>query len=278
MKRRFWGIAAFMISMMLINCPAAAEESTEDPIILEITNRSAERGNVTVTLEKATAEQKSEAGGFTYTLSGTIENNSDEGIMQVIYTFAFYDENGEKFRSFAEVYDGEEAAIPPHTKISFLHDDVRWGPQSVPASAAIDIGSVKTETELPPVTLPKTGGSLYKVLGDEKLMNIVEEPPVEISFHIDQGGYGRTASFKSGEQLDKLVNLLCGIRIGEETDEWVSDNYNWIDLVWADGSETVISLNLKSLEYQAHSNIHVYALENLDPFWSYAESYLTEDE
>ena len=45
-----------------------------------------------------------------------------------------------------------------------------------------------------------------------------------------------------------------------------------------DGSESYISLNLRNLEYPAHSNIHVYALENLGKFWSYAENYLKEDE
>jgi hypothetical protein len=45
-----------------------------------------------------------------------------------------------------------------------------------------------------------------------------------------------------------------------------------------DGSESYISLNLRNLEYPAHSNIHVYALENLGKFRSYAENYLKEDE
>ena len=243
---------------------------------LEIMNSPAECDGVTVTLTKATA-QKNDKNGFSYTFSGTIENNSDEGIMQVIYTFALIDENGEKFRSFGIAYDGEDTALAPHAAIDFFHDDIRWGKQSIPAAVEIGISSVKTETELPPEHVPEEGEYLYQALGDEKLAKIKEEPPVELTFHVDQGGYGRTATFTEGEALDKAVELFCEIRIGEEAGQWVTDNYNGIGLSWADGSYTGISLNLDNLEYWVHSNIHTYELENLDEFWSYCADYLEED-
>ena len=122
-----------------------------------------------------------------------------------------------------------------------------------------------------------TGDFLYQALGNEKLANIMNEPPVRLLFHVDQGGYGRTAVFSEGEALDQAVALLCNIRIGEETQEWVTDNYNWISAVWADGSEAFISLNLDSLEYYTDSETYLYKLENLGDFWSYCESYLEDD-
>ncbi len=261
--------------------PQAPVDQTEvekepEEMTLEILNSPAEQNNVKVTLEKATAG-RSENGGFRYTLAGSIENNSDEGMMQVGYTFAFIDENGEEFRSFGLIYDGEDTAIPPHSKVEFFHDDIRWGPQSVPAAVSLGIGTVKTETELPPAHIPKAGDYLYQTLDNEKLAKIKEEPPVEISFHIDQGGYGRTATLKTGEALDRAVELLCEIRIEEEANEWVTDNYNWIDLVWEDGSDTFISLNLANLEYFIHSSPHTYRLENLSAFWDYMSGYLQED-
>ncbi|MBO7709169.1 MAG: leucine-rich repeat domain-containing protein [Lachnospiraceae bacterium] len=126
--------------------------------------------------------------------------------------------------------------------------------------------------------IPQKGEYLYQALGDENLEKIKEEPPAELSFHVDQGGYGRTATFTEGEALDRAVELLCGIRIGEESGEWVTDNYNGIYLTWKDGSYTGISLNLRNLEHSVHSTLHTYELENLDEFWSYAADYLTEDE
>ena len=94
------GIFAISFSIMLAYFPAVAEEIGGEPFNLKISNNSAERGNVTVTLEEATAERMSNPDRYEYTLSGTIENGMDEGIMQVIYSFAFYDENGEEYRSF----------------------------------------------------------------------------------------------------------------------------------------------------------------------------------
>lgn len=253
------------------------EDTSLEIMDLEIIGNPATLDGVTVNLETATAEKNPETGGFTYTLAGTLENNSDEGIMQVIYTFALIDGSGEEFRSFGLVYDGEDTAIAPHTTIDFCHDDIKWGKQSIPTAVKIGISSVKTETELPPAHVPQTGEHLYLALGDEKLANIKEEPPVELSFHVDQGGYGRTATFKEGDSLNRAVELLCAIQIGEESGEWVTDNYNGIWLTWKDGSHTGISLNLSNLEYSVHSNIHTYELDNLDAFWSYCVGYLEED-
>ena len=296
MKRNFISVL-LTVTMLLTAVPASLTEAAAVPMpgkadsilawladhlqpdrarALEILDSPASKDGVTVTLEKADAK-RSDNGGFVYLLQGTIENTSDEGIMKVVYTFSLRDQSGEEYRSFGEVYDGEVTAIPPHSRIEFSHDDVRWGPQSVPASVAIGISSVQTETELPPAHIPMPGDYLYQTLDDEKLAKIKEEPPVELSFHIDQGGYGRTAVFKEGNGLDQAVKLLCDIRIAEEAWEWVTDNYNWIMLTWEDGSSSFISLNLYSLEYYVHSNPHTYRLENLDAFWAYAAEYLEED-
>ena len=148
----------------------------------------------------------------------------------------------------------------------------------MPAAVRIGISSVKTETELPPAHVPKTGDYLYKTLDDEKLANIREEMPVELTFHVDEGGYGQTAVFKAGDGLDEAVRRFCAIQIGEETGEWVTDNYNWIGFTWKDGSHSGISLNLYNLEYAIHSSFHMYRLENLDAFWSYCAEYLKDDE
>ncbi len=67
------------------------------------------------------------------------------------------------------------------------------------------------------------------------------------------------------------------MKIGAESGEWVTDNYNWISFTWEDGSHTGISLNLNNLEYSVHSTPHTYTLENLDAFWSYCAGYLEED-
>ena len=222
---------------------------------LKISGGSATQEGVTVTLEKAAAQKKTEPSRYEYSFSGTIENNSDVGVMRVIYTFSICDKDGEEFRSFGIPYDGVDEPIPPHGVVSFSHDGIKWGAQSVPASVSIGISSVQTENELPPAHIPQKGEYLYEALGDDKLANVKTEPPAELAFHIDQGGYGRTAVFTSenSELLDKALDLFCRIRIGEETGEMVTDNYNWISLTWKDGSKSSISLNLRNLEHYIHS-------------------------
>ena len=260
----------------IITALRALRESYSQSSLL-ITNGSAVLNDVTVTLEKAAGVKKSDPERYEYSFRGTIENNSEEGIMQVTYVLSLYDSDGNQYHSYTVVYDGESEAIPPHTKIEFSHDNLRWGPQSVPASVSVDIKAVKTETELPPAHIPQTGEFLYKALGNEKLADIKSNPPTELSFHVDQGGYGRTATFRKGESLDRAVELFCDIQIGDETGEWVTDNYNWICLTWEDSSVVYISLNLRNLEYFVHSVPHMYHLEHLNEFWSYAAGFLKED-
>lgn len=270
-KKGFYFTVILLIAAMLLVLAGCGNN-------LRIISGSASQKGVTVTLNTAKAQRKSQPDRYEYTLGGTIENNLDEGVMKVIYTFAFFDKDGTEFRSFAEVYDGEDQAIPPHSKIDFYFDGIKWGAQSVPAAVSVGISSIQTETDLPPAKLPQPGDYLYQVLGDENLADIQSNPPVELQFHVDMGGYGRTATFDQGEPLDKAVELFCKIKIGARTDEWVTDNYNWIRLVWRDGSDTYISLNLRNLEYSIHSVPHTYELENLGGFWSYAADYLEEDE
>ena len=265
-------IAAALLAALCFGLAGCSEK-----INLNISDSPAEQEGVTVTLNKASAVRKSKPDRYEYVFSGKITNDSDEGIMKVIYTFSLRDKNGDEFRSFAEVYDGEDKAIPSHTSIDFSFDDFKYGAQDIPSSVSIGIASVQTETELPPAVIPQAGDYLYQVLGDEHLANIKSVPPIQLAFHIDQGGYGRTATFEEGEELDRAVELLCDIKIGEETDEMVTDNYNWILLTWPDGSETSISLNLKSLEFPIHNTPHIYGLENLGSFWNYASEYLVED-
>ena len=286
MRIKLIALCAFMALLVgLAGCAGGVQSQSgggaqpvdPDAIQLEIVNGSTTKDGVTVTLDSAQAVRKTDPDRFEYSFSGTIENNSDEGVMKVVYTFSLRDANGGEFRSFAEVFDGEDQALAPHTKIDFSHDDVKWGPQSVPASVLFELSTVETESELPAVSLPKPGQYLYEALGDEKLSNIKREPPVELSFHVDHGGYGRTAVFGEGASLDEAVDLFCNIKIGDEVDEWVTDNYNSIRLMWADGSETYISLNLRNLEYPVRSSYRMYKLENLDAFWNYAAEHLVDD-
>lgn len=90
-------------------------------------------------------------------------------------------------------------------------------------------------------------------------------------------GTAREVSPGASDDFETSIDeLLAGLG-GDESGEWVTDNYNWISLTWEDGSHTGFSLNLGNLEYSIHSTPHTYELEHLDEVWSYASDYLTED-
>lgn len=131
----------------------------------------------------------------------------------------------------------------------------------------------KAETEQSPAKELKTGDYLYQAFGNEKLADIKEEPPVKLTFHVDQEGNGKTATLTEGDALDHAVELFCAIQVGEVVDVFYTDSYNGIGFTWEDGSGTYIILTQDYLEYSVHS----YELEHLDEFWSFCADYLEAD-
>lgn len=92
---------------------------------------------------------------------------------------------------------------------------------------------------------------------------------------IDQMGYLREATF-TGDDLADAIDAFKLIQVGEETNEFVTDNYNYIVLEFADGESYTASINLRSLELSTYNNYHIYALENLGTLWAMAEEAAVE--
>ena len=213
-------------------------------------------------------------GGRLFTLGASV--NTD---FQKLPHFIYIDFDEEEAMNYYADLPTDYQAYTGDAAIRAEYDELWSQVEDVIADILVK-GSEKyreLHEEKPPVHIPQAGEYLYQALNDEKLANIKEEPPVELSFHVDLGGYGRTAVFKEKSALDQAVSLLCGIKIGEESGEWVTDNYNWIRLTWEDGTGTFISLNLNNLEYFTESVPRTWRLEDLDKFWSYASGYLEED-
>lgn len=234
-------------------------------------------GGVTVTLNEVAMWQE-ESYRYNLAYDVTIKNDSSEDIMSVMYAVTLFDADGNEIRSFAKIYDGEDHVLAAGEETDDSFEGVA-GKDHAPATVTVEVTSVTTAAELPPVHLPQEGEYLYQAIGDDKLANIEEEPPVKMTFHQDQGGAGKTALFSDGGSLSQAIDLFCDIRIGAESGEWVTDNYNYVAFEWADGTQSFVSLNLRNLEFSAHPNMaHTYELENLDAFWSFALSCAVEDD
>ena len=71
----------------------------------------------------------------------------------------------------------------------------------------------------------------------------------------------------SSEEIEQAVELFVQIRVGEETDIYVTDKYHSISLFFDDGEKVVFSLNGDSLEYRKNGKTELYQLENIEQFW-----------
>lgn len=247
-----------------------------DPVI-PIGSGMDEMDGVTVRLVEATAVDADDFDAFfDVNTVVEIENSSDEPIMQVVYGIDLLDADGEVLRGYSETYTATDGAIPPGETRVDRQTGCRWKKDGTLAAAGIRVSSVATEAQMPLVHLPEPGEPLYRALGDERLANINNEPPTCITVGIDQGGYLREAVFDTPGELGRAVDLLCAVRIGRPSDTWVTDNYNYIVLDWADGTYTSIIINLHSLEFHAYGQYYMYELENLGGLWSYAEQNAVE--
>lgn len=120
------------------------------------------------------------------------------------------------------------------------------------------------------------GSLLYKSLNSEYMENIMTDKPVKIFMLIDHGGDQSVAYLTKEEDIDEFLSVFSKVKIGKETNEVVTDNYNGISFTFSDGEEVSISLNLKSLEIYSNGKYSYYELDKFDKLWKLINS-LVED-
>ncbi len=244
---------------------------------VKVIENSAELNDVVVRLVGASTTKVKEPSGFIeLSTKVEIENASKEPVTQVSYSIKLIGKDGEELRSYGERYTAIDGAIAPGEKRIDDQTGCRWRDDGTLAGISIGNVNVKTEAQMPLVHLPQTGEYLYQALGNERIANIKNEAPSKMTVGIDQGGFLREARFETPGDVARAVELFCDIRVGAQTNEWVTDNYNYIHFEWPDGSTSGISLNLRNLEFPAYGTSYMYELENLSGLWSYAESAVQE--
>ena len=242
---------------------------------LTLVRESSELDGVTVTIEKVEIE-KNRAGSTIFQPRVRIENNAAEGVMEVSFNLICLDKKGNELETFHCSYNGQDRAIAPGETLSY---DVRGFQKVLDGEAAamsVRLTGWKSETELPPIHLPQPGERLREALSDEHFAHMDEAPPIRLTVRIDRGGWLRQAVFEEPKDLATALAAFDGIRIGEETYSFVTDNYNGILLDWPDGESTYISLNLYSLEIYVYRQEHLYSLEGLGTLLSLATDRLED--
>lgn len=238
---------------------------------LKVTQKSSELNDVTATLSSIKTSEVPN-GSTVFEPEVTITNNSNENIMEVTYELKFFDKDGNEVTEILQTYNGQDKAIAPGETVSAEARGFQDTLDAPARTVTIEVTKVKNDTEVPPVKLPQKGEYLYEAVNNKKINNIKGEAPVRFIVGIDQGGYLREAVFEKEDDIQTAVDAFTTIKIGDETEESVTDNYNYIVMEWADGTSDGLSLNLHNLEISIYNKYHIYELEDLAALWSLAEA------
>ncbi len=232
--------------------------------VSETANES--KNGVSVSLGEYHIEKNKRSGSTVFQMNFIIENGSADEIMEVSFDVDYFDAKGELVESSHVSYNAQDAPIPPGGKAEHYYgfqDKI----DSPPRTLAIKVTGTSTSEEVPPVHLPQEGEYLYEALNNEHVNNIDKEMPVKVDMLIDHGGMSETAAITDPEAIAGIVEAFMKIKIGRETDEFATDNYNGFSFTFSDGETAFISLNLMNLEVSAYGNYHLYELEDFGGFW-----------
>lgn len=200
------------------------------------------------------------------TALGVITNQKEEAVSRVFYTVTFFDRKEEVLDEVRMFYVGDEA-IEPGGSITMECSAIGKLKQK-PAEARVEITDIKTVAEMPVERVPQPGEFLYELYDDVHLKQIKENPPVTIEAYIDRMGFGQKAVFTKEDGLDAALDAFLQMKLGADNAPMVTDNYNYIRLIWADDTSIMFRFNLYALELQANGRYHSYYVEQSEPFWN----------
>ena len=211
-------------------------------------------------------EKKEQMQSVIYRLEAELTNHSEQEVMEIRYQFRFFDHAGTEMFSGQGRYNGQDMPVQPgETVISEQSGRIEL--EKEPASWKFQVLEVCSSEEIPPIHLPQEGELLAEALSDVHFENITEEHPVKIEIWIDRMGDLSEAAITDEETIEKVTDAFSKIRIGKQTYEVVTDNYNGLRFCFEDGTETVISLNYRNLEYPVYHGYRYHELENFEAFW-----------
>ncbi len=244
-----------MTALVMILTGIASAQSENDPaaqIEAKVTNTNYKYNDKT--------------GSVIFQIDTELTNNSNAGIMEIKYRLHFLDKNGEEMETATGVFNGQDTPLAPGKSTSHYRGG-QFAAENKPNDICVEVLSALTEEEMPPIYLPKAGDHVYRVLNNKNLENIKEEPPIAVRLWIDHGGARDEALLETPEEIASFVDAFTKVRILEESDIWVTDNYNGVSMEFSNGEYLWISLNLNNLEYEVYGSWHVYELTDDEDFW-----------
>lgn len=226
---------------------------------------------VSTTIKK---EKHPGTGFYIYECTTTLKNQTEEDLMNIYYALHLCDQDGNELDVVNATWNGQDTPLKPNESVKHEHS---FQVEADARTVKVTINEVKTASEQPPIHLPQKGEALYQAINDEYMHQFDVELPIKIEGWIDQMGAVRRAIFEEKEDIQTVVDAFKLITIEEESQEWVTDNYNGVIFTFADGHQTTISFNLKNYEMNEYGKQHIYTLSNLGPYWQLIEENSIEE-
>ena len=245
------GLAVILAAVLLGGCAGSTEvmSDTMDDVTLDAHGMKYENKGIHVAIPDV-----------------EITNKSGEPVSAVYWRTVFYNKDGSEAGEKLMWWQAEKEALADGASIRVNDGRYSIDMEENPASFTCELTEIRTEAEYPLDKIPEEGEYLYEALGYPHLADIGSHPPVKIVCGIDNSGWLRTATFE-GDDLQEAVDAFMKIKVGAGDAPMVTDNYNWFQFEWEDGSTEGIRLNLNYLEVSANGRYYSYYLEDLEPFW-----------
>lgn len=248
--------ALIAIALLLTGCSKSLKcvESAKDDsgLLLTINRCSVEKNKLGLSIFRA---------------DFTIQNNSTDDISSVSYRMIVKDKNDSVLYEFNSKYAKNESPLCFGESDTFSNS-FSHVIDGNPYKVEVFISKYTTQDELPVKHIPSTGEYLYLALGNEHMSNMINNPPLKIEFVIDHMGNQERALIEDTDSINDIITKFTNVKIGSDTGEFITDNYNGIGFTFSDGTEYYLPLSLKYFEFNANGEYHSYELENFGPIWS----------
>lgn len=192
-------------------------------------------------------------------------NHNKKTLQRIDYVLYFWNEKGGLIYKKACTFDAAEMPVG-YEETADDTQTVAFDSPSEPAFTSVEVLSVLMDAESAAERVPEQGDYLYLSMNDPSLETIAEYPPEIIRVWLDVSGSRREADITYPLMIQRAVQDFMKIRVGEEINEIITDNYNGFSLIFADGHEAVFDLNGWNLEFRIGDELHIFELEEFDDF------------
>ncbi len=269
-----------LTAVTLVLCPGCAGKPAETELPFP-TGHSAEYRNgagellVVCTLTALTIKPGDEGKQDFVTAALLFENKSGTSLMRISCDSNFIAADGTIIENAACYCDYHKNPMQSGETREYHVSRWIYDGERV-ADIALGITKAVTIEEEPMLPEPKTGELLFDFSQREDISAFAEvfydEPPVKAVIFMDSWNLAEVEITDPGD-IAAIFEAMKQIRVEKESNEYVTDNYNNIAFIMADGSELRFGFNRYNLEYDGI----VYELSGDGELWSLLKGLVGEE-